>query len=287
MTRASEKSPDVKDEAMRAATAYISRSDVPRPIREAMLTLLRQHPDDVHWSGRNGHVIFAIAVKSLPRGKAGERAASAMLSLAHVLAVQELLKGKFLLDRYATHGLTDAATLRDAVVLAAGSLSISGTVNGVVHQTVIQSGFAIGYVLTEEEAIVAHLFQPAELAKVSAAYREVMHRQVRELMKRSNWKDALLLWQHLHKRNLASPQLDLDAARCFKELGQDTDALRVLDEAIGTLGKHASAEFLERAGDLAIGIPTEQGQALAEKAYLAASLKLRDTISLPEANLPE
>lgn len=264
---------------MLAASNYLSRSDISAPIREAMLTVLRQHPGDSRWSGRSGATMFAIAVKPLPQGKTGERATSAMLSLTHMLAVQELLKGKSLLDRYAAHGLTDANTLRDAIVLAAGGLSISGTAEGVIHHTAIQSRFAVGYVLADETALAAHLLQPVALAKVSAAYRDVMHRQARELMKRSNWKDALLLWQHLHKRKLVSQQLYLDAARCFKELGQEADAIRVLDEAIGSLDQGISAEFLERAGDLALSIPTPPGQALAEKAYRAASQKLQETVS--------
>ncbi len=55
--------------------------------------------------------------------------------------------------------------------------------------------------------------------------------------------------------------------------------LRVLSEAIDTFGKSATPEFLEKAGDMALAVETEQAQKLAEKAYRMASEQLKDTIS--------
>ena len=66
---------------------------------------------------------------------------------------------------------------------------------------------------------------------------------------------------------------------CFKHLNQVPDMLRVLTEAIDTFGKNATPEFLEKAGDMALAVETEQAQALAEKAYRMASEQLKETIS--------
>ena len=139
----------------------------------------------------------------------------------------------------------------------------------------------MAYVLAEESALTAHLLQPVELELVRSAYRDVMHRQARELMKRSAWKEALLLWQHLHQRKLVSQRLYLDAARCFNELGQQQDAVHLLSEAIGTFEKDASPDFLEEAGDMALAIETAPAQALAERAYRMASERLREAVSPP------
>ena len=84
----------------------------------------------------------------------------------------------------------------------------------------MRNGFAVAYVIAEQSDLSAYLLQPTELEKVRAAYRDVMHGQARDLMARSSWADALLLWQHLHQRKLVSQQLYLDAARCFQRLGQ-------------------------------------------------------------------
>ncbi len=57
----------------------------------------------------------------------------------------------------------------------------------------------------------------------------------------------------------------------------------VLGEAIDTFGPQATADFLEQAGDVALGIQTDSAQKMAEKAYRAASDRLKETISQPEA----
>ena len=94
-----------------------------------MLTVLRQHPTETRWSGRDGETLFALAVKPLPKGQTRQRATGVFLELVQMLSVQELLKAKSLLDRYAATGLSDATTLRQAVENAAGELQITGQVH--------------------------------------------------------------------------------------------------------------------------------------------------------------
>jgi hypothetical protein len=267
------------DAASIAANAYLTDADLPAPVRDAMLTVLRQHPGESRWSGRAGTTMFGIAAKRLPAGATGQRAVPAVLELTHMLALQELLKAKSLLDRYAATGLTDATTLERAVVEAAGKLNVKGRASAVLQGGTVKADYAIAYVMAEEQGLLTQLLQETELDKVRTAYRDVMHRQARELMQRSNWTDALLLWEHLHKRQLVSQQLYLDAASCFQHLNQVPDMIRVLSEAIDTFGKAATPEFLEKAGDMALTVETAQAQTLAEKAYRTASEQLKETIS--------
>ena len=63
-----------------------------------------------------------------------------MLNLTGMLAFQELLKAKCLLDRYAAAGLTDATTLQRAVTEAAGTLRVEGNAGTVLQAR--QSGEA-------------------------------------------------------------------------------------------------------------------------------------------------
>jgi len=264
-----------------AASTFVSQGDLAASTQQAMLTVLRQHPGETRWSGRDGNTLFGMAVKPLPQGESRPRVVPAMLELVQMLAVHEVLRAKSLLDRYAAAGLTDATTLRQAVEAAAGQLQVTGRAKGIVHQAAVRNGFAVAYVIAEQSDLSAYLLQPAELEKVQAAYRDVMHRQARDLMARSAWADALLLWQHLHQRKLVSQQLYLDAARCFQRLGQAPDAARVLNEAIETFAKSGTAEFFEQAGDMALEIQTEPAEALAERAYQRAIDTLRDTVSGP------
>ena len=270
---------DVVSQDVESVSTYLMRTTVPEPVRTAMLTVVRQHTGETRWSGRTGTTLFGIAAKRLPKEQMAQRAIPAMLELTHMWAVHELLTAKSLLDRYAALGLTDATTLRQAVVEAAGKLQVSGKANAVTHQASTEGNLAISYAIADEAALAAQLLQPDEIEKVRVAYRDVMHRQARELMQRSNWTDALLLWQHLHKRQLVSQQLYLDAASCFQHLNQVPDMIRILTEAIDTFGKNATPEFLEKAGDMALAIETEQAQTLAAKAYRMASEQLNETIS--------
>ena len=274
------------DAAGHTAAAYIARAALSEPVREAMLTVLRQHPGEQRWSGRSGSMLFAVAVKPLPRGENRQQAMPAMLELTHMLAVHELLGAKSLLDHYASLGLTDATTLRKAVIQAAGRLEVGGKTGGILHLTGIQDEFAVGYVVGDEQTLTAHLMRPPAMEVVKTAYRDIMHRQARDLMARSNWADALLLWNHLHQRKLVSQELYLDAALCFVKLGQTADATKVLGEAISSFASTAGAEFLERAGDLALGTKTPQGDMIAEKAYHLASDQLRESVSIAGADQP-
>ena len=141
------------DAGSEAASAYLANTEVPQTTRNAMLAVLRQHPAESRWSGRVGTSLFAIAVKKLPGEKISQRAIPAMLELTHMLSVHELLKAKSLLDQYAATGLTDATTLREAVVEAAGKLEVTGKATGAVHQAAIRQGFAVAYVVAEEPAL--------------------------------------------------------------------------------------------------------------------------------------
>jgi hypothetical protein len=274
---------EAKEGAFEAAIALLARAEVPKALGAAMLTALRQHPAETRWSGRHEDTLFAIAVKKLPEGPIRQRATPALLELTHSLAVQELLKAKSLLDRYAAAGLDDAITLGQAVVRAAGQLEVTGNVEGLTHGAAPQGDFAAAYVVARERSLTAHLLKPAALGKVQTAYRELMHAQARDLMARTNWRDALALWQHLHTRKLVSQALYLDAATCFVELKEPAQALKLLHDAYGAFAERASADWLEQCGDLACKLG-EPGEPLAIKAYKLASVRLRNTISTKGGN---
>jgi hypothetical protein len=275
----SPKPKDADDGASTAVRAWIAQAELPDPVRQAMQAVLQQHPRESRWSGRAGSSLFAVAAKRLPQGQVRAPSAPAVMELVHIQATHELLAAKSLFDQFGRSGLDDATTLRQAIENVAGQLRVTGNVQGLIHKTVAAGDFVVGYVVAEESSLSAFLAQPAELARVQTAYRDVMHRQARDLMDRKDWQNALLLWQHLHKRQLVSQQLYLDAARCFKELRQPADTVRVLSEALASFGSSGSPEFFEQAGDLALDMDTDEAQALAENAYRKASDALRETIS--------
>ncbi len=290
---------DARNLDYRMATAYTDGTKLSVEMALVANALgLRTHVPGMH-GPRAGHVRDVLRLfdfESLWNGRVpcvdyilGAEPAVAvppLLELTQMRAAQEMLKAKVLLDRYAEAGLTDATTLSEAIENAAGKLQVVGAAKGVTHQAAVRGDYAVAYVMAEESAIAAHLLSPAALDEVRAAYRDAMHRQARELMQRSDWKNALLLWQHLHKRKLVSQQLYLDAARCFQQLGEEQDALRVLTEAVEAFSKASAPDFFEQAGDVAALMKSGQAQELAEKAYRMASEQLRDSVS-PAPPRPE
>lgn len=264
-------------DAAQAAASFLTRTELPAEPRAAILTVIRQHPGEIRWSGRTSSVLFGVVARPLPRNLS---AGPGMLQLAHSQAVQELLCAKWLLDVYADAGLTDATTLRQAVIQVAGRLQASGTVKEKSFQASAQDGFAVAYSLADSEGLKTRLLRPADLSLVKDAYRDVMHAQARDLMTRQNWTDALLLWRHLHSRKLVSQMLYLDAARCMKALGEGEDAVRVLSEAMTAFQANATPDFLEQAGDLAMTVDTKDAHQFAEQAYQRASDALLNTVSL-------
>ena len=73
-----------------AASTFVSQDDFPASTQQAMLTVLRQHPTETRWSGRDGNTLFGVAVKRMPQTESRSRAVPAMLELVQMLAVHEV-----------------------------------------------------------------------------------------------------------------------------------------------------------------------------------------------------
>lgn len=282
-TRAADATKVEADTVPRTASAsevvdgYVSDLKLPHEILDAMHAALRLHPQDTNWGGSAGDKVFALVASPLVGQAARNQSIPASLQHARATAVNALLVTTALSQIYADAGLTDMGTLRVAAQRVSGGLAVSGAIKNMEDGAVVRGGLAVAYIVVDSKNLNAEIQDPATLDLIKEAYRDVMHAQARDLMARGKWADALLLWQHLHERHLVSQMLYLDAATCFHELGRDSEALNVLSEAIKAFSKTATTEFLERAGDLAVQIRSDDAQQLAERAYRSASEKLLST----------
>lgn len=86
-------------------------------------------------------------------------------------------------------------------------------------------------------------------------------------MDSGEWREALALWKHLHSLELVSAELYLDAAICFAKLGQNEDALRLLDQSLNTFAETASSEYFENAATLAASLKSAEADDVAARAY--------------------
>jgi len=205
--------------ARKAAASLLTRAEIAPKVLDAIETVLRQYPDQDRWSGRSDRKIFGIATKTLPKSPdAQQRIQPALMELVRSLAIHEMITARTLLNQFADHGLTDATSLKKAVQKLASGLDLRGNVGGLEAIASVEHDFVIGYAVVDIEKISGVLLAPKNVEDVRLAYRDVLHAQARKLMGRQQWSDALLIWKHLHVRELVSPALYLDAARCLKEL---------------------------------------------------------------------
>lgn len=256
--------------ASSAAISHVTKLKLNRSLHQAATTVLRQHPNDTRWSARADGLLFAIVAERIPTGRIRARALPSIFALSAVRAVTDLLLAKSLLARYEAKGLSDATTLRKAVIQSAGKLDVLGSVKNLTHRAQVHGDYVVALVFANEEAIVATLFHPQKLAVVKSSYRDVMHRQVRRFMAKKNWQDALGLWRHLHQQELVSPLLYIDASKCLKAVKKFPDVVRLVDEALTSFPNERDYVFYEQAGELVLDIETAKAEALAEKAYTIA-----------------
>ncbi len=258
-----------------SARELVEGLDLEEPMRKAILTVLRQNPDEREWSGRAGSILFAITAQPLPRGRFRSMALPTLLKMTTAATVSQLIQTKSLLSRYESEGLCEANTLRKALTRSAPRLNVLGSVKMLTHLAARKGEFSVALVYASESDIIGSLLEKHRLSIVKAAYRDTMHVQARRLMEGKQWQDALGLWRHLHERKLVSPPLYLDAARCFLALDRQDEAIEIVDEAISTFEEGESWAFFEQAGEIALDLNPDKAQAVAERAFSLALAKYR------------
>jgi serine/threonine protein kinase len=253
-----------------AALEAVAAFDVSPQLRTAVTEVVRLHPNETRWSGKAGDRLFALVVQQLPASSQRGQLLPAWSKKGLAEALAELCLAKSLMGQYGRARLDDMTMLRAALVSLAQRQQVSGTAREVSQHARQHGNYLVTLVHGPEQAIVATMSTPATLSAVQDAYRDATHQQSRALMNEKRWDDALLLWRHLHDRKLVTPELYLDAARCFHALGQDNDAARLISESLDHYAKEARWALLEAAGDLASELQTPEATAIAERAYTLA-----------------
>lgn len=259
--------------ALAATERFVSDcDDLDDALRQAMLTVLRQHPETTRWTGVSGERIFSVVTLEFPDSKQKNRVRQALRSECGIRVVAELLTAKSLLELYKSERLDDATTLKSAAMSVSSTLQSSGKLK--LASTRIRAGdeYVMGVAVAPREEIAAILSESAQKELVKNAYRDVMHRQARQLMEKEQWGDALGFWRHLHERGLVSARLYLDAATCFVHLEKIADAAQVAREALETYADLPESAYYEALGDiLLLDEKNEASQQAAEKAFELAA----------------
>jgi tetratricopeptide (TPR) repeat protein len=255
---------------------WLDRQELAEPTVERMKLVVRQHVDESTWTGKHDGLLFAIVAKHVKsESKVKQKLLVAHVRRTHSIAVQELLAAKSLLGAFESTGLSDPTTLRKALTEAKLTFEVKGKARLLQSNSQAVDSRAISFVLADESQLVSHLTEAPQLEIVRASYRNVMHKKARTLMKTKDWKNALLLWHHLHKRKLVSPELYLDAAKCFANIGKSEEAIQVLQEAFAAYRSEKRSSFFEEIGNQAIEAGSVTGDKLAIGAYERASELLR------------
>jgi hypothetical protein len=264
-----------------AVLARLKGADLSEAVREAMREAVERAPAARDWAGLSGPLAFGVSVRRIPGGEVRERAVPLMLGATQMLAVNEMLLLKAILDQYGAKGLTETAALKQAVVRASKELRLLGRVKGMLFQARPEGDYAVAFVVADRKQLEATLQEPAELEKVRLAYRQVVHEQMLARMKGKEWKEAARLFDHLGGADLLTPEVALDGARCWNALENSGRVVRILQAALAQFAASASPDWLEACGDLALD-QGEVGETVARAAYEKASGVLRNTRSAPK-----
>lgn len=221
-----------------------SQKAIPADVREAMVTVLRQHEDENEWLGRSGEIVFALGAQPISQSARGD------LTRMEIQLQNDLLLTKNILDAFAARRLDDATTLKKALLIARHQLKAGGKSQGAQWKVFIREKSIFGWAFVNENQLQSRLFEPENFEQIQLAYRDCAHENARNLMASGKWEDALRFWFHLHDRKLTSPGLYLDAARCFTELKRSDEALEVLREAVRVFASLQDDQFFELAGNL-------------------------------------
>ena len=219
-------------------------------LRQAMLTVLRQHPETTRWSGLSVGRIFSLVAIEIPDGKPQSRIRQAIRSECGIRVIAELLTAKSLLSFYQAERLDDVTTLKAAALTVGPILQRSGKLTLDFKRIVVEGKLVVGLAVADRVNITAVLSEPSQKELVKDAYRTVMHRQARLMMEKGHWNDALGFWRHLHDRRLVSARLYLDAAFCFGQIGKQADAAAVAREALETYTDLNDSGFYEELGEI-------------------------------------
>jgi hypothetical protein len=251
---------------------WLEGQNLSQPTVDAMKTMLRQHASETRWVGQSDKLLFSIVAERVEsESPRKQQILLARASRSHSLAIQEILTAKSLLDLYGQVGLTDATALRQAILDGQSGFSVQGNAKILAGSSQVVESYVFAFVVAEESQLISYLKEPPRLEAVRASYRKVLHRRARELMKAQDWQNALVLWHHLHERQLVSPELYLDAARCFRGMGKDADCVKILEEAFAVFASEQSPEFFEQIGELSILVPSAAAQQQAVRAFRRAS----------------
>jgi tRNA A-37 threonylcarbamoyl transferase component Bud32 len=269
-----------------ALQAWLPATQAPPELRQAMGAALHATtPEQTAWTGEAKEWAFALAVRRVPP-KLPDPAVQGFRTLAHAAAVQELVFRHATFAAYTKAGLSDDKLLRAALLKCSDQfpLHLKATVKGLLHQTDVRDGVALAYVAAPAHGLEAALVAGPVHKLVRNAYQDVAHEQARQHMTGKRWKEALLLWKHVHDRQLATPAFNLDASRWLASLGQGKEALALLRATVGEAKIAGTPLLLEELGDVAFALReasraddaelAQAADAVAREAYEAALRRL-------------
>ncbi len=184
-----------------------------------------------------------------------ERQALLYANEFRVLAVTQMILLPEISDIYQSAKLDHPGTLAKSVESVATTLYKS-FLSETVQEKVFRSGDELAVVIWgKTDAIRKELSTPKALLEVRLAFRDLLHRRSLIALEAS-----LQIFKQAQERDLASPNLYLDAAMCYATLRQDAEAQAVILEGLDKYQGQPVPEFFNRAGKILQLVGDKQGQ---------------------------
>ena len=252
---------------------FLSKTKYPSDVQKLLLQLTKKKPKQQRWIGQTKTYITALV--ALPLNARDQKLIiSPLREVARKKAKSALYLGRAIQDQFKSDDLTNLAALHDALTKASPSITTTGKAHHILSQTGVTKDWILAVAIVPTKSIHAYIKTPEISQIVHNHYRDSLHGSARKSMQANEWRQALSILEHLHRRKLVSPELYLDVSTCFQQLDSKEDAYKLLEEAFYTFSAKANSDYLERLADQASLLKTTQAETLAFRARTLASQKV-------------
>ncbi|TWT73989.1 serine/threonine-protein kinase [Allorhodopirellula solitaria] len=248
---------------------------VDEPIQNKLLVAINARPEQKSWIVSLGNgLISAVTLEDFPNDTTLVHLPG-RTRMAKNRALDELVRSEASHELLAKIGLDDHRATTATIEMACRE----GTVAGQVHLKHLVAArdeeSIIGVAIARRDKLHAAWISTPCLPKLHQYYRNAIVKRYQAAMESGSCQAALRDIEHLMSKPFVAAEDYLAAANCYDALGDTSEAVSTLDEALSLAPSLTSIDFLVAVGDRCLEIDTGASEKVAERAFTKALYRLQ------------